>query len=73
MKPTPYNAFLCGVAMDMGLTMAVQNWMGLEVYIARCQESWVDMPWTVGGGIALLALWGFVSINGKYIRAKQSR
>lgn len=39
--------------------MAIQDWYGLERYIVLARQNWMDLHWSIGGGISLVALMAF--------------
>jgi hypothetical protein len=46
------RAYWYGFFSYMGFNMLIQDWMGLEGYIAFVRENWMDLHWVVGLGIA---------------------
>lgn len=50
------TAFACGYLFHIGMNMAHQDYMGREAWIAWADTNWVNLPWWVGGLIALTAL-----------------
>ena len=48
-----------GFAFSTGYHMLIQDWLGLEGYIAFAREHWVDIHWSVGLMLATagLGLW----------------
>ena len=48
--------FYLGVFFAWGISAAIADWMGLEAYIQYINNNWIDMPWTFGAVVALLAL-----------------
>lgn len=72
MKPTPFNAFMAGVTTHAGITMARQDWMGLEGYIEYLHGAWVDLHWLAGASIALMGVHIYVTIWNQYRKAKNA-
>ena len=50
------TAFVMGVFFHIGMTMAYQDWKGLEGYIAIVEQNWWDLHWGVGAVIAAAAV-----------------
>lgn len=48
--------FWFGMLFSTGLTMAYQDYLGLEAYIERCRVCWIDLPWQVGASMAVMAV-----------------
>lgn len=53
-------AFWCGFFASTGITMAHQDWYGLEPYIVMLRERWIDLHWLVGASIVLVAMWFYI-------------
>lgn len=51
------RVFWCGAIAYAGLTMAWQDWMGKEAWLAWADQAWVDLHWMVGLTIAVVAIW----------------
>lgn len=49
-------SFWCGFMTEAGISMAVQDWHGLEGYIEFLREHWINFHWLVGASIAFIAL-----------------
>lgn len=51
MKRTPRRlltrSFWCGFFVHAFFTLFVQDWMGLERYVASVREHWVNISWLV--------------------------
>lgn len=45
-----------GFAFHLGITMLIQDYLGLEGYIALVRRSWMEVPWVVGLLIATCGL-----------------
>lgn len=41
-------SFWCGLIVHAGITMFIQDWLGLEQYIVFAREHWWDMHWLWG-------------------------
>jgi hypothetical protein len=70
MKPTPINAFTCGLLFMTGFLMFVQDFMGMEGYITYLVQHWVDLSPAWGASLCLYAFWGIVKMHISYTRAK---
>lgn len=55
-----------GFAFAIGFNMMVQDYMGLEKYLAYTQEHWIDIPWIVGLLIAAFGLYLHVGMLGRF-------
>lgn len=53
-----FSMFMLGVLFWIGATMAYQDMLGLDGYIAAVNQGWVDTPMWIGIVIASLALIG---------------
>lgn len=51
------RGYLSGVLVMLGISMGIQDWMGLEAYLAYARSHWVEMPWTIGALICLFGLY----------------
>lgn len=58
---TPRGHFWCGLWAAIGIIMAYQDSLGLEGYIERVRQGWVELPWGVGALIAIIAIWVHVT------------
>lgn len=54
MNPIKLDFFVRGMGFTAALFMLIQDWMGLEGYIEYLRGAWINLPWWVGGGLALL-------------------
>lgn len=50
-------SFWCGFLVNTGITMAHQDWYGLEGFIVYLQSHWIDLHWLVGASLAFVAVW----------------
>lgn len=50
------SVFVAGMIFSTGIDMAIQDWYGLERYIAVVNAHWVYAPWWVGALIAIAGL-----------------
>ena len=57
------TSFWCGFLVHAGLTMAIQDWYGLEHYIQHVRSHWVDLHWLVGVAGASVAIYIYTSIK----------
>jgi|GEM_PF-2654894 len=67
--PTSYlwYGFMC----HLGITMLVQDWMGLDLYLKTVKAEWLDLHWIVGAtisGSALLMYWYNGTLEVRYKR-----
>lgn len=54
MKLTLDDGFLKGMIFWAGLHMAVQDAMGLDAFLTYAASHWIQLPWSVGAGIAAI-------------------
>lgn len=50
------RSFLCGFFAQLGIHMFVQDWLGLEGYIAFAREHWWHISWVWGAAITIGAV-----------------
>jgi hypothetical protein len=50
------RSYWYGFFSYMGVNMFIQDWLGLEGYIAFVERNWADLHWGVGLVIAALAM-----------------
>lgn len=60
-KVAVWWAFGAGIVFRGGVAAAHQDALGLERYLETVRQSWIELPWIVGAGLAVLALLGLVS------------
>lgn len=66
-----FRLFMCGVYFSSGLSMTMQDWMGLKEYKRYLELHWVDFHWGVGATLCFVAIGIFYRINSD-IRKHQS-
>ena len=55
-----------GFATYMGINMLIQDWLGLEGYIAFVREHWVNIHWVIGLLIAASGIFLRVAIMARF-------
>ena len=71
-QPKPINAFIAGVMCQVGVSMAFQDWLGLERYIEVVRVNWVDLHWLMGASIAACSIYAFCHIESNFLKAKKA-
>ncbi len=68
------RAFWYGIGFSTGTHMLIQDWMGLEGYIAFVREHWWDIHWVVGLSIAAFSLYAWTGLLGRFewLKEKES-
>lgn len=61
-------AFVAGFTVAVGLEMALQDWYGLEGWIAHLREEWVPLSPAWGLMVAFVAIIGFAAIVAREAR-----
>lgn len=51
-KQISQHGFWRGVVVAAALSVAYQDWLGLERYVEHSRKYWVELPWWVGGLVA---------------------
>lgn len=72
MRP-PTVAFTAGWFTHLGITMAVQDYYGLERWIELCREMWLHISPLWGVSLALISLVIFIGIYGNYRRMEDEQ
>lgn len=65
------RSFWYGMAFSIGFDMLLQDWLGLEGYIAFVREHWREVHWGVGATIAASGLFLFNSMLGRFYWLKE--
>lgn len=65
------RSFWYGLAFGIGFDMLIQDWLGLEGYIAFVRQHWNEVPWIVGLSIAAFALYAYNGMLGRFLWLKE--
>lgn len=57
MKTTRGDHFCYGVFFALSGTSMMQDWYGLEGYMALLRDRWIELPWWVSFAVVLLCTW----------------
>ncbi len=60
------RSFFYGLGFAFGLDMLIQDWQGLEGYIAFVRRHWVDIHWAWGLGLAASCLFLYNAMLGRF-------
>ena len=60
------RAYWYGFATYLGINMLIQDWLGLEGYIAFVRTHWAEIHWVVGLLIAATGMYSQLGLLGRF-------